>query len=93
VNRFRDEGATPPVSVHRADPALAARQVARLAVVRRTRDGARVAATLAALRDGARGKDTLMPLLGEAVRAYASVGEIAGVLREVWGMFREPAVV
>jgi methylmalonyl-CoA mutase, N-terminal domain len=93
VNRFRDEGATPPVAVHRADPALAARQVARLAEVRRTRDGARVAATLAALRDGARGKDPLMPLLGEAVRAYASVGEIAGVLREVWGMFREPAVV
>ena len=34
-----------------------------------------------------------MPLLLDAVRACASVGEIAGVLREVWGVFREPAVV
>jgi methylmalonyl-CoA mutase N-terminal domain/subunit len=93
VNRYRDESAAPPISLHRADPALAARQVARLEEVRRTRDGARVAAALAALREGALGKDNLMPLLGEAVRAYASVGEIASVLREVWGLFREPAVV
>jgi methylmalonyl-CoA mutase N-terminal domain/subunit len=93
VNRFRDEGAAPPVALHHADPALAARQVGRLAEVRRRRDGARVAAALGALREGARGRDSLMPLLGEAVRAYASVGEIAGVLREVWGTFREPAVV
>jgi len=93
VNRFRDESAAPPVALHRADPALAARQVARLAEVRRTRDGARAAAALAALRAAAAGRDNLMPLLLEAVRAYASVGEVAGVLREVWGMFREPAVV
>jgi len=61
--------------------------------VRRTRDQARVGAALAALREGALGKDNLMPLLGGAVRAYASVGEISSVLRDVWGMFREPAVV
>jgi len=93
VNKFRDERAAPPVSLHRADPALAARQVARLEEVRRTRDQARVGAALAALREGALGKDNLMPLLGGAVRAYASVGEISSVLRDVWGMFREPAVV
>ncbi|OGL18253.1 MAG: methylmalonyl-CoA mutase [Candidatus Rokubacteria bacterium RIFCSPLOWO2_12_FULL_71_22] len=93
VNRFRDERAAPPVAMHRADPALAARQAARLDQVRRTRDGARVAQALAALREGATGKDNLMPLLLDAVRACASVGEIAGVLREVWGVFREPAVV
>ena len=93
VNKYRDERAAPPVSLHRADPALAARQVARLEEVRRTRDQARAGAALAALREGALGKDNLMPLLGEAVRACASVGEISSVLREVWGMFREPAVV
>jgi len=93
VNRFRDKRAAPPVAMHRADPALAARQAARLDQVRRTRDGARVAQALAALREGATGKDNLMPLLLDAVRACASVGEIAGVLREVWGVFREPAVV
>jgi methylmalonyl-CoA mutase N-terminal domain/subunit len=93
VNKFRDESAAPPVALHRADPALAARQVARLTEVRRTRDQARVGAALATLREGAAGPDNLMPLLGEAVSAYASVGEIAGVLRAVWGVFREPAVV
>ncbi|MBI2492074.1 MAG: methylmalonyl-CoA mutase [Candidatus Rokubacteria bacterium] len=93
VNKFRDESAAPPVSLHRADPALAARQVARLEEVRRTRDQARVGAALAALREGALGKENLMPRLLDAVRAYASVGEISSVLRAVWGMFREPAVV
>jgi methylmalonyl-CoA mutase N-terminal domain/subunit len=93
VNKYRDERAAPPVSLHRADPALAARQVARLEEVRRTRDQARVGAALAALREGALGKENLMPRLLDAVRAYASVGEISSVLREVWGMFREPAVV
>ncbi len=93
VNKYRDESAAPPVALHRADPALAARQVARLEEVRRTRDQARAGAALAALREGALGKDNLMPLLLAAVRACASVGEIASVLREVWGMFREPAVV
>jgi methylmalonyl-CoA mutase N-terminal domain/subunit len=93
VNKYRDERAAPPVSLHRADPALAARQVARLEEVRRTRDQARVGAALAALREGALGKENLMPRLLDAVRAYASVGEMSSVLREVWGMFREPAVV
>jgi len=93
VNRFRNESAAPPIATHRADPALAARQVARLEEVRRTRDAARVRVALGSLRDAALGKDKLMPLLLDAVRAYASVGEIAGVLRDVWGMFREPAVV
>jgi methylmalonyl-CoA mutase N-terminal domain/subunit len=93
VNKYRDESAAPPVALHRADPALAARQVARLEEVRRTRDQARVGAALAALREGALGTENLMPALLDAVRAYASVGEISSVLRAVWGMFREPAVV
>ncbi len=93
VNKFRDESAPPAISIHRSDPALVRRQLARLEEVRRSRDQARVAAALDALRDGAAGKDNLMPRLLDAVRAYASVGEIAGMLRQTWGMFREPATV
>jgi methylmalonyl-CoA mutase N-terminal domain/subunit len=93
VNKFRDDSAAPAMSVHRADPSLARRQIARLQEVRGSRDQAKVSAALDALRDGAGGKENLMPRLLDAVRAYASVGEIAGVLRETWGMFREPATV
>jgi len=45
------------------------------------------------VREAAGGSENLMPRLLDAVSADASVGEISGVLREVWGVFREPAVV
>jgi len=93
VNRFRTSGPPPALTLRRADPALAARQVARLAEVRASRDTGRVEAALAAVREVARGSENLMPRLLDAVRAHVSVGEISGVLREVWGVFREPAVV
>jgi len=93
VNRFRTSGPPPALTLRRADPELAARQVARLAEVRASRDSGRVEAALAAVREVARGSENLMPRLLDAVRAHVSVGEISGVLREVWGVFREPAVV
>ena len=93
VNRFRTPGPPPALTLHRADPALAARQVARLAEVRASRDAGRVADALDAVREAAGGSENLMPRLLDAVSADASVGEISGVLREVWGVFREPAVV
>ncbi len=45
---------------------------------------------LARLRDAARGRDNLMPPILEAVRAYATLGEMAGALRDVWGEHKEP---
>jgi methylmalonyl-CoA mutase N-terminal domain/subunit len=93
VNRFRTPGPPPALTFHRADPALAARQVSRLAEVRASRDARHVEAALDAVREASRGSENLMPRLLDAVRAHASVGEISGVLREVWGVFREPAVV
>jgi methylmalonyl-CoA mutase N-terminal domain/subunit len=93
VNRFRTPAPPPALTLHRADPALAGRQVARLAEVRASRDAGRVEAALAAVREAALGSENLMPALLDAVRALASVGEISGVLREAWGVFREPAVV
>jgi methylmalonyl-CoA mutase N-terminal domain/subunit len=74
------------------DPTVAEAQVAKLERLRRERDGAAVAAALVRLRATAGGPDNLMPAILEAVRAYATLGEMAGALREVWGEHKEPLV-
>jgi methylmalonyl-CoA mutase, N-terminal domain len=57
--------------------------------LRRDRDGAAVRRTLDALRRGAAGRENTMPLLIDAVRAYATLGEMCDALREVWGEYVE----
>ena len=74
------------------DPKVAEAQVAKLARLRREREDAAVAGALDRLRDQARGTENLMPVILEAVRAYATLGEMAGALREVWGEHKEPLV-
>jgi methylmalonyl-CoA mutase N-terminal domain/subunit len=74
------------------DPKAAEVQVAKLARLRRDRDQAAVERALGRLRAAARRTDNLMPPIIEAVRAYATLGEMAGVLREVWGEHKEPLV-
>jgi methylmalonyl-CoA mutase N-terminal domain/subunit len=91
VNRFQGD-APARVELHRLDPEVAERQLERLRRVRRERDGQAVQRTLGRLADVARGADNLMPPILDAVRAYASIGEICDVLRGAFGVFR-PAVV
>ncbi len=86
-------GASSPVPVMRVDPALEASQVARLVAVRAARDEARWRAALARLGEAARGDVNLMPLLLDAVRAEATVGEISDVLREVFGEHTETLTI
>ncbi len=81
------------ISILEMDPEGDAKHVARLNRVRRERDQAQVQAALQALRVAAEGHDNLMYPVLEAVRAYATVGEICDVLREVFGVYREVAVV
>jgi len=88
VNAFRREGKD-RIPTFRVDPSVGAAQAERLAAVRRTRDAAAVAGSLAALEDAARGDDNLMPLIVAAVDAYATLGEIAGALAKVFGEHRE----
>jgi len=88
VNRFRTEDGQEP-ELLQVDEAQEQAQRERLARVRRERDGAAVRAALAAVREAAAGDDNLMPHLIRAVEAYASIGEICGVLREVFGEHRE----
>ena len=68
--------------------ALEAAQRARVIEVRRSRDGAAVAARLGELRTAASGAAPLMPPILEAVRARATLGEISDMLREAWGVYR-----
>ncbi len=62
-----------------------------LAQRRADRDNARVEASIAAMVDIAKGNGNLIPPMLDAVRAEATLGEICGALREVWGVYREPA--
>ena len=88
VNRYRDEGvATPPLQ--RIDPDAERRQIEGVRRVRAERDPTAWEATLGRLEEAARGGENVMPALVEAVRAYATVGEISDRLRVAWGEHRE----
>jgi methylmalonyl-CoA mutase N-terminal domain/subunit len=88
VNRFSTEALQVP-DVLRVDPAVARNQSARLQALRERRDGVAVDAVLIRLREASRGEENMMPLLIEAVEAYATIGEICDVLREEWGEYQE----
>jgi methylmalonyl-CoA mutase N-terminal domain/subunit len=81
------------IEVHRVDPAVETRQVARLQDVRRRRDGARVAALLDRLEAEAQDPAAnLMPVTIDLVKARASLGEIVARLRSLWGAYVEKPV-
>ncbi len=69
------------------------RQIENLNEVRDERDDEEVEETLAALRDAAEGDDNLLPYIVDAVKAYATVGEICNVLRDVFGEYRPGTAV
>jgi methylmalonyl-CoA mutase, N-terminal domain len=92
VNAFVAEEET-PVPILYIDESAEARQVEALSRVRASRDGGRVGAALGALQDAASaGRNTMPPLL-DAVRAYATVGEMCDALRAVWGEYVEVPVI
>ncbi|MBO0869194.1 MAG: acyl-CoA mutase large subunit family protein [Micromonosporaceae bacterium] len=87
VNRYRlDE--EEPYQPLRVDPAIEREQAQRLARLRAERDGAAVGRTLASLREAARGRDNVLYSMREALRVRATIGEVCGALREVWGRYR-----
>ena len=72
---------------------LESEQVERVREVRRKRDQARWSKSITSLRKAATGSDNLMPYILEAVRAYATEGEIMNTMIEVFGIYTEQAVV
>ncbi|HEX6348270.1 MAG TPA: methylmalonyl-CoA mutase family protein [Candidatus Dormibacteraeota bacterium] len=89
-NIFESADEPPPTRLYQHDPAVLEEQVKRLQEVRARRDAPQVARSLDVLRASARGGDNLMPATVECVRAYCTIGEIMGVLRDEFGTFQEP---
>jgi len=88
VNEFVTETVVNP-EIMRVDPGVDRRRAAQLEALRKRRDGDAVERSLQKIRASASTDENMMPLLVEAVEAYATVGEICGVLREEWGEYRE----
>ncbi|MCH8946499.1 MAG: methylmalonyl-CoA mutase family protein [Acidobacteria bacterium] len=91
VNQFV-QPATNPIPVLRIDPEIEKAQVDRLQRLRQKRNAARVEAALRCVEEAAGGSDNLLPLILEAVEAYATVGEISHALRRVFGEYKGAAV-
>jgi methylmalonyl-CoA mutase, N-terminal domain len=90
VNRYRDDGAgEAKAPLQRIDPEGERRQVARVRRIRAERDGVAWGAALDRLEAAARGTDNLLPLMIDAVKAQATVGEISDRLRAAFGVHRE----
>jgi methylmalonyl-CoA mutase, N-terminal domain len=91
VNRFV-EGESPHIRLHEHAERHEAEQAGALRRLRVERDQGRVARALAELRTAAQGDVPLVPVLVDTVKTYATMGEIFGVLREVFGEYRAPQV-
>jgi methylmalonyl-CoA mutase N-terminal domain/subunit len=91
VNQFRVEEDLSLDRI-RLDPAVAARQTARLLALRDGRDNEKVSESLSGLEGGAGTDDNLMPWILTAVEANATIGEICNVLRGVFGEYQAPSV-
>jgi len=92
VNEFITE-AKVPIKLLKVDPEAEEKQVERLRRVRAERDGKKVKEVLKKLRRAAEGRENLMPFMLEAVKAYATTGEISDTLREVFGEYKAMTIV
>jgi methylmalonyl-CoA mutase N-terminal domain/subunit len=92
VNEFTSErdGGVPILHI---DESAAQRQLAKVDRLRRTRNKVVVVRALDRLRKAAAGTENTMPALLDAVRAYATVGEMCDALRDVWGEYQEQAII
>ena len=92
-NKFVDDSGTTAIEVHRVDPEVEARQIARLKATREKRDNERVKQLLDRLEHDAQDASVnLMPITVELVKARASIGEIVSRLRNVFGVYIEETV-
>jgi methylmalonyl-CoA mutase N-terminal domain/subunit len=87
VNEYQVEE-DPEVDLEEVTEEDERRQIDRLETVRAERDDEAVDAALAALRETARGDDNLLPSIVDAVKTYATVGEISNVLRDEFGEYQ-----
>jgi methylmalonyl-CoA mutase N-terminal domain/subunit len=91
VNRYQ-QADEPELELLRIDPALEAKQIARVRSLRERRDSSAAESALARLKDGAAGDANLMPLIIDCAQASVTMGEMCDALREQWGVWRETPV-
>ena len=89
VNKFNDSKKLAEQDVLTADLSVGERQIARLEKMKAARDNGAVKAAIEKLREAAKGTENLMPYLIDAVKTYATLGEICGVLREEFGEYKQ----
>lgn len=89
VNKFNDSKKLAEQDVLTADLSVGERQIARLEKMKAARDNEAVKAALEKMREAAKGTENLMPYLIDAVKTYATLGEICGVLREEFGEYKQ----
>ncbi|MDT5062134.1 MAG: methylmalonyl-CoA mutase, N-terminal domain [Acidobacteriota bacterium] len=91
VNKYQMEGGDAEITTLVIDEGVRDHQVERLQQTRARRDKGAVANSLEKVRQAARANENTMPATIEAVRAYATLGEICDALRDVYGLYEEPA--
>jgi methylmalonyl-CoA mutase N-terminal domain/subunit len=92
LNKFQQEE-SPPTNLLKVDPAVRESQITKLEQLKRDRDEKAVATSLENLTRCAQGTDNLMAPILDAVRAYATLGEICDTLREVFGEYKAPSTL
>ena len=93
LNSYREQAPGSKIEILKIGMEYEERQRARLTALRARRDNAAVAASLERLHTGLKSGEQSFELILEAVKTYATLGEIADVMRSVWGAYREPAVI
>jgi methylmalonyl-CoA mutase, N-terminal domain len=91
VNRFKPKGCRNP-DILKVDDAVSEEQKRQLRKVKEKRNNKKVEETLKRLKEAAQGTDNLMPYILDAVKAYASVGEIVATLKEIFGTYQEDSI-
>ncbi|MBX9667537.1 MAG: methylmalonyl-CoA mutase, partial [Candidatus Obscuribacterales bacterium] len=93
LTSFKEEAPGSKIEILKIGPEYQERQTKRITAMKQRRDSEKVANTLAALKlAGKEGKNTF-PILIDCVESYATLGEICDAMREVWGAYRETAVL
>ncbi len=93
VNEYQIEEEIPMENILKVDPELEEKQKRRLSELRRRRDNEAVRRALNEVREAAKGGKNLMYPILEAVKVYATVGEISDVLRDVFGEYTESIII
>lgn len=92
VNKYQlDE--KPSIDLLRVDSAVEQRQLNKLKILKQERDNNKVSQSLELLLQTSRTEENLMPVIVDAVRNYATLGEICGVLRSVFGTYKPASVI